>query len=93
VEIEKGPKHFAQGTWADFFGWSKKFSTQGPEHCQIDFVKKIAHCFHNKEVFLTIFQHNVREGHLQYLQNLPSDLLGEDDEELDSGIETNHEPS
>jgi hypothetical protein len=26
------------------FGWSENFSTQGPEHCHIDFVKKIAHC-------------------------------------------------
>ena len=25
------------------FGWSENFSTQGPEHCHIDFVKKIAH--------------------------------------------------
>ena len=24
------------------FGWSENFSTQGPEHCHIDFVKKIA---------------------------------------------------
>ena len=33
------------------FGWSENFSTQGPEHCHIDFVKKIAHCTNNKEVF------------------------------------------
>ncbi len=36
------------------FGWSENFSTQEPEHCHIDFVKKIAHCTNNKEVFLTI---------------------------------------
>ena len=31
------------------FGWSENFSTQGPEHCHIDFVKKIANCTNNKE--------------------------------------------
>jgi len=40
------------------FGWSENFSTQGPEHCHIDFVKKIAHCTNNKEVFLTILRHH-----------------------------------
>ena len=29
------------------FGWAENFSTQGPEHCHIDFVKKIAHCTNN----------------------------------------------
>ena len=32
------------------FGWSENFSTQGPEHCHIDFVKKIGNCTNNKEV-------------------------------------------
>ena len=38
------------------FGWSENFSIQGPEHCHIDFIKKVAHwhCTNNKEVFLTI---------------------------------------
>ena len=62
------------------FGWSENFSTQGPEHCHIDFIKKIAHCTNNKEVFLTILRYHVREGHLQYLLKLRADLCGEDDE-------------
>jgi hypothetical protein len=60
------------------FGWSENFSTQGPEHCHIDFVKKIAH---NKEVFLTILRHHVRVDHLQYLNQLRSDLYAEDHDE------------
>ena len=36
------------------FSWSENFSTKGPEHCHIDFVKKIAHCKNHKEVFLSI---------------------------------------
>jgi hypothetical protein len=62
------------------FGWSENFSTQGPEHCHIDFVKKIAHCTNNKEVFLTILRYHVREGHLQYLLKLRADLCGGEDE-------------
>ena len=65
------------------FGWSENFSTQGPEHCHIDFVKKIAHCTNNKEVFLTIIRHHVREGHLQYLQKLRADLLAEEEDDLE----------
>ncbi len=63
------------------FGWSDNFSTQGPEqweHCHIDFVKKIAHCTNNKEAFLTILRHHVREGHLQYLNKLRADLCAEE---------------
>ena len=63
------------------FGWSENFSTQGPEHCHIDFIKKIGHCTNNKEVFLTILRHHVREGHLQYLHKLRADLLAEDTED------------
>jgi hypothetical protein len=66
------------------FGWSENFSTQGHEHCHIDFVKKIAHCTNNKEVSLTILRchhyYHVREGHLQYLLKLRADLLGQDDD-------------
>ncbi len=61
------------------FGWSENFSTQGPEHCHIDFCKKVAACTNNKDVFLCILRHHVREGHLQYLQKLQSDLAGDDD--------------
>jgi hypothetical protein len=62
------------------FGWSENVSTQGPEHCHIDFVKKVAACTNNKDVFLTILRHHVREGHLQYLQKLQADLAGGDDD-------------
>ena len=68
------------------FGWSENFSTQGPEHCHIDFVKKIAHCTNNKEVFLTILRHHVREGHLQYLNQLRADLYAEDNDETDDAF-------
>ena len=63
------------------FGWSENFSTQGPEHCHIDFCKKVAACTNNKDVFLCILRHHVREGHLQYLQKLQADLACEDDSE------------
>jgi hypothetical protein len=65
------------------FGWSENFSTQGPEHCHIDFIKKIAHCTNNKEVFLTILRYHVREGQLQYLLKLRADLGGADDEDYE----------
>jgi hypothetical protein len=61
------------------FGWSENFSTQGAEHCHIDFVKKIAHCTNNKEVFLTILRYHVREGHLQYWLKSRANLCGEED--------------
>jgi hypothetical protein len=66
------------------FGWSENFSTQGPEHCHIDFVKKIAHCTNNKEVFFTILRYHVREGHLQYLQKLLADLTGEENDDSEA---------
>ena len=71
------------------FGWSENFSTQGPEHCHIDFIKKIGHCTNNKEVFLTILRHHVREGHLQYLHKLRADLLAEDTEDTDEVYKCN----
>ena len=55
---------------------------QGPEYCHIDFVKKIAHCTNNKEVFLTILRHHVQEGDLQYLIQLHADLYAEDNDEI-----------
>ena len=73
------------------FGWSENFSTQGPEHCHIDFVKKIAHCTNNKEVFLTIIRHHVREGHLQYLAQLRADLYAEDDNETGEAFDSSTE--
>ena len=60
------------------FGWSENLSTQGPVHCHIDFITKIARCTKNKD--LTILQYHVREGHLQYLLKLRADLLGQDDD-------------
>ena len=80
MEIRKGVQHFAQVLQLFLFGWSENFSTQGPEHCHIDFVKKIAHCTNNKDAFLTILRYHAREGHLQYLQKLRADLAGEDDD-------------
>ena len=74
------------------FGWSENFSTQGPEHCHIDFVKKIAHCTNNKEVFLTILRYHVREGHLQYLLKLRNDLGGGEDESEAAGDESIQKP-
>ena len=58
-----------------------------PEHCHIDFIKKIAHCTNNKEVFFTILRYHVREGHLQYLLKLRTDLCGKDDEAGDDTIQ------
>ena len=63
------------------FGWSENFSTQGPEHCHIDFCKRIAKCTNNKDVFLTLMKYHVREGHLQYLDCLYSDLADENEHE------------
>ena len=59
------------------FGWTENFSTQGPEHCHIDFCKKVAKCTNKKDVFLTLLKYHVREGHLQYLEGLYSDLTDE----------------
>ncbi len=63
------------------FGWSENISTQGPEHCHIDFCKKVANYTNNKDVFLCILCHPVREGHLQYIQKIQADLAGEEDSE------------
>jgi hypothetical protein len=73
------------------FGWSENFSTQGPEHCHIDFCKKVAACTNNKDVFLCILRHHVREGHLQYLQKLQADLAGDDDSEAVPPTNSNEE--
>ena len=39
-------------------------------------------CTNNKDVFLTIMHHHVREGHLQYVKKLHADLADEDSEEV-----------
>lgn len=49
-------------------------SWQGPEHCHIDFCKRLAACTNNKDVFLTILRCHVREGHLQYIQMMETDV-------------------
>ena len=46
---------------------------QGPEHCHIDFCKRLASCTNNKDVFLCIMRWHVRAGHLQYLRSLDAD--------------------
>ncbi len=50
------------------FGWSENFSTQGPEHCHIHFVEKIAHCTNNTAELNTIITGNLvggPHGHLR----------------------------
>ena len=61
------------------FGWTENFSTQGPEHCHIEFCKNLAGCTNNKDIFLTIMRWHVRAAHLQFLQALESDLADDDD--------------
>ena len=56
---------------------------QGPEHCHIVFLKKLAGCTNNKDVFLTILKWHVRDGHIQYLRNLQADLEDADGDETD----------
>ena len=56
------------------FVWTENFSTQGPEHCHIEFCKNLAQCTNNKDVFLAIMQWHVLAAHLQYLHNLNVDL-------------------
>ena len=41
------------------------WSLQGPEHCHIDFCKRLASCTNNKNAFLCILRCHVRAGHLQ----------------------------
>ena len=48
---------------------------QGPEHCHIDFCKRLAHCTNNQDVFLCILRWHVRAGHLQYLRSLDTDAV------------------
>jgi len=57
------------------FGWTENYNSQAPEHCHIDFVKEVAECTNNKDVFLTILRYHIREAMLQYLRTLNEDLL------------------
>ena len=60
------------------FGWTENFSTQGPERCHIDFCKKLAKCTNQKDMFLCLMRQHIREGHLQYLERLYTDLADTD---------------
>jgi hypothetical protein len=51
----------------------------------------VAACTNNKDVFLCILRHHVREGHLQYLQKLQADLAGDDDSEAVPPTNSNEE--
>ena len=53
-------------------------SWQGPEHCHIDFCKRLARCINNKDVFLCIMRWHARAGHLQYLRTLDTDAAAAD---------------
>jgi hypothetical protein len=60
---------------------------QGPEHCHIDFCKRLAQCTNNKDVFLCIMRWHVRAGHLQYLRSLDVDAADAEAEgqDMDEG--------
>jgi hypothetical protein len=60
---------------------------QGPEHCHIDFCKRLAHCTNNKDVFLCIMRWHVRAAHLQYLRSLDVDAADAEAEgqDMDEG--------
>ena len=64
------------------YGWTENFNTQAPEHCHIDFVKSVAECTNNKDVFLTVLRYHVRDAMIQYLRTLNAGLfeLDEPDE-------------
>jgi len=61
---------------------------QGPEHCHIDFCKRLARCTNNQDVFLCIMRWHVRAGHLQYLRSLDVDAVdGEDGDGYAASLE------
>ena len=59
----------------------QNFSTQGPEHCHIEFCKNLAECTNNKDIFLTLLRWHVRAAHLQYLRNLEVVMADADHDE------------
>jgi hypothetical protein len=69
------------------FGWSENFSHQGPEHGHIDNCKRLANCTNNKEVYLTVLRAHSREGHLQYLRSLETDMADAAQDEGDGAEE------
>lgn len=62
-----------------------KFDVQGPEHCHIDFLKRLGKCTNNKEVFSCILRWHIRAGHLQYLRSLDA-AAAEADAEGEEGV-------
>ena len=52
------------------FRWTENFSTQ----CHIDFCKEVAKCTNQKDMFMCLIRHHIREGHMQYLDRLYTDL-------------------
>jgi len=58
------------------FGWTENFSTQGPEHCHIVFLKKLAGCTNNKDVFLTILKWHVTAARARGTRTVSAHLAG-----------------
>ena len=70
---------------------------QGPEHCHIDFCKRLAQCTNNKDVFACILRWHVRSGHLQYLRTLDVDAMeaeadGERQDAVDAALKSDSIP-
>ena len=63
------------------FGLTENFNIQAQEHCHIDFVKSVAECTNNKDVFLTVFSYHVRYAMIRYLRTLNEDLFELDEPE------------
>jgi hypothetical protein len=66
--------------------WTNIFSSQGPEHCHIEFCKKLADCSNNKDMFLTLLHWHVRAAHLQYLSSLEVDMADAGNHDDDPGL-------
>ena len=68
------------------FGWTENCSTQGPEHCHIEFCKDLEDCTNNKDIFLTLLRWHVRAAHLQYLRTLEVDMADTGDHHDDDDV-------
>jgi hypothetical protein len=68
------------------FGWTENFNTQAPEHCHIDFVKEVAECTNNKDVFLTVLRYHVRDGMIRDARSLELAVDRNDSISCDLGI-------
>jgi hypothetical protein len=49
------------------YGFMEVTSAQGPEHCHIDFVKKIGHLTNNKQVFISLMRKHARDMHIHQI--------------------------